>query len=380
MKQHTPKHYNTFLCLADNCPDTCCAGWDVVIDEKSQECYRNTPGAFGERLKHHMQKDEDGDVVFKAAGGHCPFLSATNLCQIYSTLGESALCKTCRLYPRFFNDYGIFQEAGLALSCPEAARLILEDPTPATFNVTDEIAAYTSEVCLDAKLLHRLFNARKTSIMLLQNPTLSYHQRLALLLDFNIHLTSGLFMSDHNQEQCLCAQYENNETLLVRLQALKSKAQASNDDLLITILQLLKDCEHRTTAFTSQIDAAIAFLADKAPLSAPALWPAGSTQSHYAEHTGVYMLYRYFLESVFTYEPLIQAQHTALATIATALLTAATQYQVGCALTPKDHQKIIIAYSREIEHSIFNMEYIEDQLMTDKRLSPECWIRFLLWE
>lgn len=108
------------------------------------------------------------------------------------------------------------------------------------------------------------------------------------------------------------------------------------------------------------------------------LWPISSTQSHYAEHLGVYTLFRYFLESVFTYEPLIHAQYTAFASLSTAVLAAAAQRQAGRVLTPVEHQKIIFSFSREIEHSIPNMARIEDSLVADERLSPNRWIAFLL--
>ena len=50
------------------------------------------------------------------------------LCRIQAELGESALCETCRMFPRLTHDYGDFAELGLELSCPEAAKLILNAP------------------------------------------------------------------------------------------------------------------------------------------------------------------------------------------------------------------------------------------------------------
>lgn len=47
-----PEYYNQFQCLASACPATCCAGWQIVIDEKTQEKYRNYKGSFGNRLKN----------------------------------------------------------------------------------------------------------------------------------------------------------------------------------------------------------------------------------------------------------------------------------------------------------------------------------------
>ena len=37
MKIRTPEYYKDFKCIAGACTDTCCAGWDVDVDEKSYD-------------------------------------------------------------------------------------------------------------------------------------------------------------------------------------------------------------------------------------------------------------------------------------------------------------------------------------------------------
>ena len=36
-----PHYYKQFRCIASGCPDTCCAGWAIMIDRKSLENYRH---------------------------------------------------------------------------------------------------------------------------------------------------------------------------------------------------------------------------------------------------------------------------------------------------------------------------------------------------
>ena len=43
-----PDYYKEFTCIADVCPDTCCAGWQIVIDEKSLKKYRRVKGPSGD--------------------------------------------------------------------------------------------------------------------------------------------------------------------------------------------------------------------------------------------------------------------------------------------------------------------------------------------
>ena len=44
MKIVTPAYYKNFKCIAGACTDTCCAGWDINIDETSLERYQNSTG------------------------------------------------------------------------------------------------------------------------------------------------------------------------------------------------------------------------------------------------------------------------------------------------------------------------------------------------
>ena len=43
-----PHYYRKFQCIASECEDTCCAGWEIMIDDKALEKYRRShkPGSF----------------------------------------------------------------------------------------------------------------------------------------------------------------------------------------------------------------------------------------------------------------------------------------------------------------------------------------------
>ena len=119
-----PDYFDRFRCIAGACPDSCCKEWDVQIDGTSAEYYRTLPGQLGDRLREVL-RDEDGETVMTIIDGRCPMWREDGLCRIQAELGESALCKTCREFPRLTHDYGDFVELGLELSCPEAAKFIL---------------------------------------------------------------------------------------------------------------------------------------------------------------------------------------------------------------------------------------------------------------
>lgn len=126
IKVYVPCYYKNFKCIADKCPDTCCAGWEANFGEEEADFYRCVGGDIGDKLRKHLASDENGDNFFTLTKeDRCPFLNAENLCELYISLGEESLCPTCKLFPRFYDDFGSFRETGLGFGCPEAARLIL---------------------------------------------------------------------------------------------------------------------------------------------------------------------------------------------------------------------------------------------------------------
>ena len=122
-----PAYYDRFQCLASACPDSCCREWSVQVDGEAEALYRRLPGPLGDRLRSVLTR-EDGETVFAVEDGRCPMWRGDGLCRIQAELGEQALCRVCREFPRIRHDFGDFAELQLELSCPEAARLILLSP------------------------------------------------------------------------------------------------------------------------------------------------------------------------------------------------------------------------------------------------------------
>lgn len=144
-----PDFYDSFKCIASQCTDTCCIGWGIDVDKESQEAYRKVAGIFGDKLKANIEEGH-----FKLLPHErCPFLTRENLCEIYTNLGEGALCDICREHPRFVEVYGDIMERGLGLCCEEATRLLLAGSGPLTFvseecdEPEDELSEDDREIC-----------------------------------------------------------------------------------------------------------------------------------------------------------------------------------------------------------------------------------------
>ena len=137
MKVRVPNYFNEFKCIASECEDTCCAGWEIVIDDETYKRYENVEGEFREILRSKIVKS-DGENIFLLNNGNCSFLNEKKMCEIYINLGEDHLCYTCQQFPRYTEEFLDLKEVGLSLSCPEAARIILRKAENTTFNLSEE--------------------------------------------------------------------------------------------------------------------------------------------------------------------------------------------------------------------------------------------------
>ena len=129
MNLYVPEYYPAFRCVASKCAHTCCAGWEIDIDDASLARYEKLPGPFGERVRGCISREGDAHFIL-SEGERCPLLTGENLCELILREGEDALCQICRDHPRFRNFYSCRVEMGLGLVCEEAARLILTWPRP----------------------------------------------------------------------------------------------------------------------------------------------------------------------------------------------------------------------------------------------------------
>lgn len=128
-----PSYYRSFSCIGGICPDSCCSGWEVDVDDNSAELYKNVPFSVGQKLKEKLYRDSEGYKFHLTSEKRCPFLNDDNLCELILAMGEGALCVTCTEYPRYFFDVGKYSLVDLTLSCPEAARIFYKSHDPVSY-------------------------------------------------------------------------------------------------------------------------------------------------------------------------------------------------------------------------------------------------------
>jgi lysine-N-methylase len=134
-----PQYFERFRCLGSECEDTCCDGWGILIDRhtfgkyRSQEAPHHGLVALSSLVEINPAHTSSGDYAkIRLAGTRCPALQ-DGLCSIHANLGEPWISDMCSNYPRVGNSLAGLVERSLHLSCPEAARLVLNDPDALRF-------------------------------------------------------------------------------------------------------------------------------------------------------------------------------------------------------------------------------------------------------
>lgn len=193
-----PDYYDEFECIAGDCEDTCCAGWQIMIDKESLKKYWNEKGPYKEKL--HKSIDWLQKTFHQDQNKRCAFLKDDNLCEMYQKLGEKSLCKTCQSYPRHTEEFENVREISLSLSCPVVARMLLGRKESVQFK-SEEREGEEEFAGFDLFLYSNLLDAREIIFSILQDRTMPIETRMVLCLglayDMENRVRSGnLFSCD----------------------------------------------------------------------------------------------------------------------------------------------------------------------------------------
>jgi lysine-N-methylase len=139
-----PDDYASFVCIGGACPETCCGGWDIVIDAATRARHAKVHDpAFHAMVVRALEvrtetdaagKSREVAVVRQTKSGRCPFLRGDGLCQIQRQTSEDNLAEVCRTYPRVLR---LWQEEegirALCVSCAAYAQRLLRRQTQLSF-------------------------------------------------------------------------------------------------------------------------------------------------------------------------------------------------------------------------------------------------------
>lgn len=177
MKDYVFNYYKDFNCIADACKHTCCAGWNILIDNKTLKGYKKNKSQFKTAL---CQGIDFKNKQFRLdENKRCVFLNKNNLCEIIINESKSSLCQVCRDHPRFRTFLKGRVEMGLGLTCEEACRIILTNKDKMSLIPVDSKKERLSK--LDKELL--IF--RKDILDVLQDRSIKIIDRLNNVLGKN---------------------------------------------------------------------------------------------------------------------------------------------------------------------------------------------------
>ncbi len=113
-----------FVCDGSACRESCCKGWQVLVDDRTRERYQKLKGAFGRQVRFFVRQTEP--PVLRRIFGRCPFLDSDRLCSFQRQGKEELMPLICREYPKEIIGYGDFCEISISLSCPAAVRVFMD--------------------------------------------------------------------------------------------------------------------------------------------------------------------------------------------------------------------------------------------------------------
>lgn len=372
MKIRVPEYFKDFKCIASKCEDTCCAGWGIVIDDVTYDRYKNVQGKFGERLRSEIVH-EAGENIFVLKGNNCPFLNKEKTCDIYINIGEENLCYTCQQYPRYTEEFGSLREIGISLSCPEAARIMLNNDKKVTFELSENEEVVSSYNDINAQLFIELLQSRNIVMDMLQDRDIDLRKRVALALLFVDEIQEKIDESEIKEIKYVREKYSDKfflEELLEKLEEYKDNEGIKYDNIQ-EYFNVFRDLKHITPNDPLGLNDALRYF-----------WQADEDEELYIlkhkqfveyyedkiykfENILVYFVFRYFMKAVFDYD--------ALAKIKTAIISymmirelAVLRYIENNEFTDEDMVDIAHTYSKDIEHLEENIEALAELFETNE--------------
>lgn len=414
-----PSFFSSFVCIASRCRDNCCIGWEIDIDEETDRFYREIKGNFGKRLQEGISRE--GQPHFKLQNDACYFLNSDHLCEIYQNLGEASLCEICREHPRFYEWYedvpGLPDrtEAGLGLCCEEAARLLFSEETPLAFETEwesqeeknsweravcaicaalDQDVSSASVTALDegvpveldpgmeqAAYLVSLFQARETSLSMLQNRREGLGRRVWRFLDLAENLQEELDAMDPDElgeaAAAIWKAVKEAESSTIKMEGKADKQGAAQTlHACFSVFEMLEPIHPDWPERMEELDRDREILLELLPnfMKETECW------KYAYEHLMVYFVYRYWGKAAYDGDLLSRAR-LAVASAAIVMMLDLETFRRFGHFSLEQQADDARDYSREIEYSEENMAVLERTFWEREEFFAEAWkeLAEILW-
>ena len=300
-------------------------------------------------------------------------LNDNNLCDLVTAKGEGALCNTCHMYPRHTEEFEGIREYSLSLSCPVAARMILEnvDKLKLVVEENDEPDPLEDEFeDFDFFMYTQLEQVREVIFGIAQNRNINVDSRMAYIMDIARKLQEVVDEQEIYKMEDIAEEYsaiidndmeENIEASVTRFEKVKSaydlfdKLEVLREDWPEIIEDLKKNlyngnCEDY---FKVREDFYSNFVSEISPQR----WEI------FKEQLLMFFIYTYFLGAV--YDDCVYSK-LALSTFSVSFIEEIIFSQWlnnGRTITLDECIQISYRYAREVEHSDDNLNILEEMFM-----------------
>ncbi len=374
-----PDYYSDFRCIADACEDTCCAGWQIAVDDKALRRYRREESPYKKKLRNSICWRKK---VFRwGKEKRCAFLREDNLCDMYRNLGAESLCRTCRLYPRHIEEFEGVREISLSLSCPEVARMLTVRKGPVKFHTVERNGTEEYEE-FEPFLYSMLLDARTCIFEMLQNRKLPIDNRIFLSLGLAYDMENRVARGNLFECEAVFEKYRKQTWFFaagnkadryrtdIKKRYLFSKEMFGN----LRELELLrKDWEYQLNEAEillfaygengySNIHKAFSEWLRKENAAVDWQWEI------FGEQVFVYFIYVYFCGAVYDGEIFVNVQMAAASISIIYDLLAVRWLKNEKTLDAEDVKEVVYRYSRELEHSDENRKCFREELKKQRKL------------
>lgn len=366
MQYTAPDYYTKFQCIGSTCPDTCCAGWQIQIDPASMKKYSKMKGRIAARLKNEINWKEH---CFRQYDGRCAFLNEENLCDLYTEGGgEKILCRTCHQYPRHVEEFENLREYSLSLSCPVAAKLIIERQESVHFIHKEKVHKEETYDYFDFFLFTKLTDVRQFMLQLIQDRTHPISLRMAVVLglahDFQNRINKNILYDVDS----LLTRYSSPRVwdwFEKRLTAYKSsshfeKEQKYTWEKLFALFDDLEVLRRDWPRFLSEIRHTLQEVPPASIKKEAAFFSVFSDTI--TEQLLVYFIYTYFCGAVYNENPYGKIKFSICSVLLIRECARAQWLQSSGHITIEQIIKTACRYAREVEHSDSNLLMMEEKL------------------
>lgn len=358
-------NYKTFKCIADKCPDTCCSGWAIEIDEESYDRYEKLIAGKKEQGKILENKIDWKESCFKQQpNGDCAFLRQDGLCQMQKSLGEEMLCMTCDLYPRHMEEFPEVREYSLSVSCPEVAKELLKQKDKLIIIVEEEKGEKEEYDDFNALLYEKLLTCRKIIFTILQNREWTFETRanavLEMMSSVQDQIDEGELESCDEKLETFLDDFSESKKRTIHKETKESwMLEQSNFELLFELEPLRKSFREflkvaKKTLFEKSREELLELQKQFEDLHPD--WEI------WCEQLSVYFIYTYFCGAVYDDYVFSMAAQAVYNTAMIKLLWIAKWIMKTEPITSEEAATIVYQYSRELEHSNENMILLEQLL------------------